>query len=144
HSAPRKKRTIEMKNIQSLPIKERLALAQDEDTSEEVLAILAQDEDEDVLLAVWNNPSTDVDVREELLYHPSDWLRQTIAEDPHLYGSACVILAQDDNAGVRERIAENPNTPTEVRAMLAQDEDVLFAHEGVEYTRADLHGADLA
>jgi hypothetical protein len=93
---------IETPDVSSLSYEEKLELAQNPNTSQETLQVLATDEYSSVRYWVAENPNT-----------PLEFLK---------------VLATDKNWGVRRGVARNPNTPQELLQVLATDEDCYLRY----------------
>ena len=102
-----------------------MEVAQNLNTSVEILEILANDYDADVRRMVAENSKTPAEVL-NILVNDEDYLvRLEVANNPNTAVNSLKILAFDYDAEVRWGVAKNPNTPVEVLKVLVND-DVRF------------------
>ena len=97
---------VETPNVSKLSDAEKIELAENPNTSQELLSILATDKDYDVRWRVARNSNT-----------PQESL---------------AILATDKSFGVRCCVARNSNTPQETLAILATDEYWVVRNSATE------------
>src|SRR3990167_5950907 len=113
------------KHLQSKPkIKyvEKVRQAQDQSTSAEVLALLAQDQNADVRYNVALNTSTSPEALTLLAQDQDADVRYYVAQNTSTPAEVLTLLAQDQGADVRYSVAQNTSTPPEALALLAQDQ----------------------
>jgi len=101
----------------------RWYVARNPNTSPEILAQLASDDDEDVRASVAKNPNTLLEVLTKLAEDKVADVRWAVAENPNTPLEILAKLADDESNTVRYLVAKNPNTPPEVLAKLAKDDD---------------------
>lgn len=104
------------KKAQSLRIVEELDFSK-------LLLMLAKDESMDARLAVAENPNTSEQILSEFTEDRSWSVRWAVARNPHTNGQALSELAKNKSWAIREVVAKNPNTTKETLSELASDED---------------------
>ncbi|NQT87691.1 HEAT repeat domain-containing protein [bacterium] len=97
------------------------ALAACEATPPELLARLAEDENDSIVRVVARNPSTPPAVLRKLALAKSQYVRCALAQNPGLPHDVSVTLAKDENPHVRRAIALNQKTPVDVLEGLVSD-----------------------
>ena len=86
---------------------------------DDAMEMYQYDEDEDVRFALYANPNSGDEMREELKESWSVDVRQRGAALPHCRPELLAKLASDPDAKVRRAVAANPNTPAAQRDQLA-------------------------
>lgn len=101
----------------------KVSTAGDVSTPPEVLAVLADDEDERVRREVAANPSNLIDVLDRLS-SDSDWkTRWEVAGNSTTPGHVLAVLAGDEGWQVRAKVAFHPALPIDALEGLAYDKD---------------------
>lgn len=97
----------------------RLALAESPHTPPALLEWLAEDEEQEVRLAVARNPATPT---QALIALTASWAGRLAVACNHCTPSQVLeILARDGDPDIRQALAANPNTPISVLVRLTRD-----------------------
>lgn len=111
----------------------RWNVARNPSTPADILAELANDEDDDVRGAVAENPNTPADILAELANDEEVYVRYIVAANPNTPADTLAELAADKDDeiwNVRTRVAKNPSTPANVLRQLANDTNT-YVRKGV-------------
>lgn len=127
----------------------KFCLAQNSQTSQNILFVLSQDKDEYVRCQIAENPNTPIELLTSLVYDDSDIVKRGLAHNPNtpinvlwqLYNSGYysnlannpsipvdmfLLLAKIDNEYVRLGLLENPSTPIKIRERLLNKKTGCF------------------
>jgi HEAT repeat protein len=88
---------------------EKIKQARDRNTSPEMLALLAQDEDANIRWRVADNINTSAETLMLLARDENESVRYTIAENINTLPEMLILLAQDKDKDVREVALQNMN-----------------------------------
>ena len=105
----------------------RNGVAGNKNTHPSYLTVLAEDEEYIVRAGVAQNPRTDPNVIAFLAEDENPFVREFAAANLEASPEILSKLANDEAPEVRWRVAENPNTPEELLKSLAKDEDEFVA-----------------
>jgi len=108
---------------------EKTLQAQNPDTSPEILAKLADDDELTIRCDVARNPNTPPKILAKLANDDDKNVRCDIARTESTPPEILAKLADDDDEGVRSRVARNPSTPPEILAKLADDDSAEVRKE---------------
>jgi len=136
-------------DIKTMSLNEKVNLANDFDTSHEILRELAKDKDFHIRLLVAENPNIPEDVLWDLAADENKGVKTSIAGNPSTPIDVLLELSEDADMDVRKyvarvsanaddwdwtdkdknlrarvEVAANPNTPEDTLANLAQDTDI--------------------
>jgi hypothetical protein len=95
---------------------------------EEILRILAADENHWVRFEVAQNPATPVDALRRLAADEHGGVRAMVAGNPATPVDILIPFLEDEGPVVRSMLAQNPNTPLDILAVLAEDLDEAVAN----------------
>jgi len=125
--------------IASLTIEQKLKLAEDHNTSSDVLAALAEDSEvkkdgnEIIRIAIATNPNTLPETLAELAKDKAWLVRTAVAENHNTPPEVLEELSNDDYWLVRLAVADNPNTPLKVLKKLANDEKRVVRDAAIKW-----------
>ena len=103
----------------------RKKIAENPNTSPEILTLLAKDRGWSVRREVARNPHTSSEIL-ALLAKDKEWtVRWKVAENPNTSSEILALLAKDEDWGVRSGVALNSKTSPEILALLAKDKNYL-------------------
>lgn len=85
-------------------------------TSENILEVLAKDEDPEIRGYVAENKSTSANILSTLALDKANWIRAIVASNLNTLQTVISQLASDPSEQVRRAIAENPNTSQNILA----------------------------
>ena len=100
---------VETPDVLKLSTEEKIELAQNPNTSQETLGVLATDGDYYVRCGVARHPNTSQETLVILATDKNYYVRCGVARHPNTSQETLVILATDKNPNVRRCVAENPN-----------------------------------
>ena len=109
---------IETPDVLSLSYDEKLALAQNPNTSPESLQTLATDENSDVRYWVATNPNTPAEVLQTLATDEDSSVRCCVAENPNTSSETLKTLATDEYSYVRWYVGRNTNATELIRRLV--------------------------
>jgi len=109
--------------LNNLSNDEKVKLASDPNTSQEILKVLAIDPKWYIRYRVAKNLKTSDETQVILATDDDFSIRFTLAKHPHLSQKAIIILVNDGDLLVRERVAMHPNNSQETLRKLANDKD---------------------
>lgn len=95
----------------------------------ELLTKLALDEDEDIRRAVASNPSATPEILTHLSDDEDSYIREAVSDNPSTHPKLLALLATDEHSVVRQGVAHNKNTPAHVLNHLAEDMDEAVIYE---------------
>ena len=100
---------IETPDVSSLSYAEKIELAKNPNTSQELLQVLATDGDWTVRCEVAENPNTSQETIKVLATDKHSGVRWGVALNPNTSPETLQVLATDKNSGVRWGVSLNPN-----------------------------------
>ncbi|MGJ8631640.1 MAG: HEAT repeat domain-containing protein, partial [Glaciecola sp.] len=127
-----KRKEISLVHFCYLSVGARLSIASDEGlysmainptTSAWVLADIAKENDEYVLLDLAENPNTPSAFLRLLAKDKDYWIRSRVAENSNAPEALLEQLAKDKDCFVRWTVAKNPNAPEALLRLLSENED---------------------
>ncbi|MBR0128604.1 MAG: glutathione synthase, partial [Neisseriaceae bacterium] len=120
------------------PVHERIKLAENKDTPDYILQILAGDTDEKVRWHTAKNPATPPQVLRTLAADNNAWVRGAAMKNPHLPNELLIKQADSNDSLERAAAARNPNMPPEILEKLVGDHDALVRHAVAENPKTPL------
>jgi len=87
----------------------KIIAAQDPNTEQETLELLATDEDPDVRYWLAKNPNIPKESLQLLATDENPAVRQYVAKNPNIPKESLQLLATDENSYVRYCVTQNPN-----------------------------------
>ena len=112
---------MKIENLENFPVERKIKLAEDINTSPEILKELSSDKHWRVRFCVAGNINTPVETLIALSQDEYWGVRSNIAKNSSTPVRILSILSADTNDYVREDVAKNPNTPVKVLADLTKD-----------------------
>jgi hypothetical protein len=116
---------VNVPDLLTLSLDEKLELAKNPNTSVETLKVLATDEDSSVRYWVVKNPNTLVETLNVLATDENADVRYWAAYNPNTPVEILKVLATDKNSSVRCRVAQNPNYKTKTLELTQVQYDSL-------------------
>ncbi|MBQ5429589.1 MAG: glutathione synthase, partial [Neisseriaceae bacterium] len=120
------------------PVHERIKLAENKETPDYILQILAGDTDEKVRWHTAKNPATPPQVLRTLAADNNAWVRGAAMKNPHLPNELLIKQADSNDSLERAAAARNPNMPPEILEKLVGDHDALVRHAVAENPKTPL------
>ncbi|MBQ9259022.1 MAG: glutathione synthase [Neisseriaceae bacterium] len=120
------------------PLHDRIKLAENKETPDYILQILASDKDEKVRWQVAKNPATPPQVLRTLAEDQNAWVRGTVLKNPHLPLDLLSRQADSNDSLERAAAARNANLPVNLLESLSGDHDALVRHAVAENPKTPL------
>lgn len=114
-------------DVSNLSFEEKERLAEDPDTSPDILILLAEDKNDIVRFHVARNSNTPLEILTNLA--KDSRINGAVAENPNTPPELLIQLASSKSSITRYMVARNLKTPPETLAILAKDEDNVVSEK---------------